>query len=131
MAKPIIRVRDVMHPAVLSIDGMASVKEAAAMMRASRVFELLVARRDEDDAWGIVTVMDIIKDVLVPGRDPETVFIYEIMTKPVVTIPADMDIRYAIRLIQRIDVRRAPVDEKGELVGMITLSSLILDNDLL
>ncbi len=131
MAKRIIRVRDVMHPAVLSIDGMASVKEAVAMMRASRVFELLVARRDEDDAWGIVTVMDIIKDVLVPGRDPETVFVYEIMTKPVVTIPADMDIRYAIRLIQRIDVRRAPVDEKGELVGMITLSSLILDNDLL
>ena len=131
MAKPIIRVRDVMHPEVLSIDGMASVKEAAAMMRASRVFELLVARRDEDDAWGIVTVMDLIKDVLVPGRDPETVFVYEIMTKPVVTIPADMDIRYAIRLIQRIDVRRAPVDEKGKLVGMITLSSLILDNDLL
>jgi len=131
MAKPIMRVRDVMHPKVLSIDGMASVKEAAAMMRASRVFELLVARRDEDDAWGIVTVMDLIKDVLVPGRDPETVFVYEIMTKPVVTIPADMDIRYAIRLIQRIDVRRAPVDEKGELVGMITLSSLVLDHDLL
>lgn len=131
MAKPIIRVRDVMHPEVLSIDGMASAREAAAMMRASRVFELLVARRDKDDAWGIVTVMDLIKDVLVPGRDPDTIFVYEIMTKPVVTIPADMDIRYAIRLIQRIDVRRAPVDEKGELVGMITLSSLILDNDLL
>ncbi len=131
MAKPIIRVRDVMHRDVLSIDGMASAKEAAAKMRGSRVFELLVSKRNEDDAWGIVTVMDLIKDVLVPGRDPETVFVYEIMTKPVVTIPADMDIRYAIRLIQRIDVRRAPVDEKGELVGMITLSSLVLDHDLL
>lgn len=131
MSKPITRVKDVMHREVLSIDGMASAKEAAARMRASRVFELLVSKRDENDAWGIVTVMDLIKNVFIPGRDAETVFVYEIMTKPVVTIPADMDIRYAIRLIQRIDVRRAPVDEKGELVGMITLSGLILDHDLL
>jgi CBS domain-containing protein len=131
MAKPIIRVKDVMHREVLSIDGMASAKEAAARMRGARVFELLVSKRDENDAWGIVTVMDLIKDVFIPNRDPETVFVYEIMTKPVVTIPADMDIRYAIRLIQRIDVRRAPVDDKGELVGMITLSGLILDHDLL
>ena len=131
MSKPIIRVKDVMHREVLSIDGMASAKEAAARMRASRVFELLVSKRDKDDAWGIVTVMDLIKNVFIPNRDAETVFVYEIMTKPVVTIPADMDIRYAIRLIQRIDVRRAPVDEKGELVGMITLSGLILDHDLL
>jgi CBS domain-containing protein len=131
MSKPITRVKDVMHREVLSIDGMAAAKEAAARMRASRVFELLVSKRDENDAWGIVTVMDLIKNVFIPGRDAETVFVYEIMTKPVVTIPADMDIRYAIRLIQRIDVRRAPVDEKGELVGMITLSGLILDHDLL
>lgn len=131
MSKPIIRVKDVMHREVLSIDGMASAKEAAAKMRGSRVFELLVSKRNEDDAWGIVTVMDLIKSVFIPGRDPETVFVYEIMTKPVVTIPAEMDIRYAIRLIQRIDVRRAPVDEKGELVGMITLSGLILDHEIL
>ncbi len=127
----IIRVKDVMHREVLSIDGMASAREAAAMMRSSQVAELLVTRRNDDDAWGIVTVMDIIKDVLVAERDAETVFVYEIMTKPVITIPARMDIRYAIRLLDRIGARRAPVEENGELVGMITLSSLIMDNDIL
>lgn len=131
MAAPIIRARDVMQKEVLSIDGMASVKEAASMMRASRVAELLVAKRSEDDAWGIVTFMDIVKDVVVSGRDAETVFVYEIMTKPVITIPAQMDIRYAIRLIERIGVHRAPVEEQGEIVGMLTLTSLILDNDIL
>jgi CBS domain-containing protein len=130
-AAAIVRVKDVMHEDVQSIDGMASAKEAAAMMRASRVSELLVAKRNEDDAWGIVTIMDLVKDVVIPGRDPEGVFVYEIMTKPVITIPAQMDIRYAIRLIQRIGVHRAPVEHRGELVGMITLTSLILDNDLL
>ena len=78
-----------------------------------------------------ITIMDFVKSVIVPGRDAENVFVYEIMTKPVITIPAQMDIRYATRLMLRTGVRRAPVEDKGEIVGMITLSSLVLNNDIL
>jgi CBS domain-containing protein len=131
MSESIIRARDVMCKEVLSIDGMASVKEAAAIMRSSGATELLVDKRGDDDAWGIVTIMDIVKSVIVPDRDAETVFVYEIMTKPVITVPAQMDIRYAIRLMQRIGVRRTPVDDRGEIVGMITLDSLVLAHDIL
>ena len=131
MSTHLIRVKDIMQKDVLSIDGMASVKEAASMMRASRVSELLVAKRNDDDAWGIVTIMDLVKNVIIPDRDAQNVFVYEIMTKPVITIPSEMDVRYAIRLIQRVGIRRAPVENMGELVGMITLSGLILDNDLI
>jgi len=131
MPVPIIRARDVMQKEVLSIDGMASAKEAAAKMRSSQAAELLVVRRNDNDAWGIVTIMDLVKSVIVPGRDAENVFVYEIMTKPVITVPAQMDIRYVIRLMQCIGVRRAPVEDKGEIVGMITLSSLVLNHDIL
>ena len=131
MSAPIIRVRDVMQKEVLSIDGMASAKEATTMMRESNVSELLVAKRNDDDAWGIVTIMDLIKNVIIPDRDAKNVFIYEIMTKPIITVPAQMDIRYAIRLMKRVGIRRAPVEHMGEIVGMITLSGLILDNDIL
>jgi signal-transduction protein with cAMP-binding, CBS, and nucleotidyltransferase domain len=110
---------------------MASVREAAAMMRSSGATELLVAKRNDDDAWGIVTIMDMVKHVIVPSRDADNVFVYEIMTKPIITVPAQMDIRYAIRLMQRIGVRRTPVDDRGEIVGMITLDSLVLDHDIL
>jgi signal-transduction protein with cAMP-binding, CBS, and nucleotidyltransferase domain len=131
MSGEIIRARDVMQKEILSIDGMASAKEAAAKMRSSHAFELLVAKRNDDDAWGIVTIMDLVKSVIVPGRDAENVFVYEIMTKPVITVPAQMDIRYVIRLLQRIGVRRAPVEDKGAIAGMITLSSLVLNHDIL
>lgn len=131
MSAPILRAKDVMHKEILSIDGMASAKEAAAQMRSSQAAELLVAKRNDDDAWGIVTIMDLVQHVIVPGRDAENIFVYEIMTKPVITVPAQMDIRYVIRLMQRIGVRRAPVEDKGEIVGMITLSSLVLNNDIL
>ncbi len=126
----IVRARDVMHKSIVSIDGMATAREAAAKMRAEKVTSLLVNKRNEDDAWGIVVVQDFVKGVLISGRSPSEVNIYEIMTKPVITVPADMDIRYVARLIYQAGIRRAPVEEGGKIVGMISLSSLILDNEL-
>lgn len=131
MGPLIVRVKDVMQCEVVSIDGMATAKEAAEMMRVNRVSELLVSKRNDDDVWGIICISDLIKHVIVPDCDAKEVFIYEIMTKPVITVPAQMDIRYAVRLIYRTGVHRAPVEHMGEIVGMVTLSSLILDNDLL
>ncbi|MCK5162125.1 MAG: CBS domain-containing protein, partial [Desulfobacula sp.] len=78
----------------------------------------------------IVVVQDLIKGVIIPGRSPDEVHVYEIMTKPIITVPADMDVRYVARLINRAGIRRAPVEDGGELIGMIALSSLILDNEL-
>lgn len=131
MAASITRVKDVMQHEVPTIEGMASARDAAEMMRSINATELLVARRSADDAWGIVTVMDLVKHVIIPDREAESVFVYEIMTKPVVTVQADMDIRYAIRLMERIGVRRAPVEHMGELIGMVTLYSIILGKGIL
>jgi len=126
----IVRARDVMDKDVLTINGMATAREAAVLMRTKRVFSLLVEKRHENDAWGILVVQDFVKGVIIPGRLPDDVNVYEIMTKPVITVPADMDIRYAARLIYRASIRRAPVDDKGEIIGMVSLSSLVLDNEL-
>ena len=126
----IVRGRDVMSSRLVTIDGMATAREAAAKMRTERVHSLLVNRRHENDAWGLVSVQDIINGVLIANKRAEEVNVYEIMTKPVLTVPADMDIRYIARLLNRVGMRRAPVEENGRIVGMVTLSSLVLDNDL-
>lgn len=129
--KRIIRARDVMQKKIPAIDGMATIREAAALMRSKNVFSLLIEKRDENDAWAILVAQDFIREVLIPNRSPDDVHVYEIMKKPVITVPADMDIRYVARLLYRAGIRRAPVEDKGELVGKLTLSSLVLDNDLL
>lgn len=126
----IVRARDIMHKGIVSIDGMASAQEAAARMRDRQVSALLVDKRHPDDAWGIVAVQDLIRGMIIPGRPPEEVNVYEIMTKPIITVEADMDVRYVARLLYRIGIRRAPVEEEKVLVGMIALSSLVLDNNL-
>lgn len=126
----IVRAGAVMRKEVQSIDGMATVKEAVAMMRAHHVSALLVEKRHPDDAWGIITVHDMVLKVILPGRSSDEVNVYEIMTKPVITVPVDMDVRYVARLLSRAGIRRAPVEDGKKLVGMISLSSLVLDNDL-
>ncbi|MCG8619898.1 MAG: CBS domain-containing protein [Desulfobacterales bacterium] len=128
--KDIIRAEDVMLPHMEIINGMATAKEAADAMKAKKLYCLLVEKRHPDDAWGILAVQDLAREVLVPGRSPEDVHVYEIMTKPVITVPAKMDIKYVARLLYRAGIRRAPVEENGKILGMVSLSSLILENDL-
>ena len=128
---PIVQAKDVMRPNVVSIDGMATVREAVAKMRAENVTALIVSKRDSRDAWGIVTVPDLVREVLSPGRSPDDINVYEIMTKPVISVPPDMDIRYVARLLHRVGVRKAPVEAQGELLGMISLSDLVLRKGIL
>ncbi len=128
--KPVIRVRDVMNKEVVTIDGMATAKEAVEIMRQKKTPVILVNKRHPDDAWGIVATQDIIREVLLTDRSPEEVNVYELMTKPVITVDADMDIRYAARLLYRADIRRAPIEVNGEIVGVINLTSLVLEHDL-
>jgi len=128
--KSIIRAKDIMQKGIVTVDGMATAREAAAKMRSEKVPYLLVEKRHKDDAWGILVVQDFIEGVLIENRSPDEVNVYEIMTKPIITVPADMDIRFAARLIHRAGIRRAPVEDNRELIGMISLSSLILDNEL-
>ena len=126
----IVRAKDVMQKGITYIDGMDTAKEAATTMRNEHVTALVVNKRNPDDVWGIIAIQDLIKGVIVPGRPSEEVNVYEIMTKPVITVPADMDIKYVARLIYRAGIRRAPVEENGELIGMVSLASLVLNNEL-
>ena len=105
----IVLARDVMQKQILTIDGMATAREAAAKMRSEKVYSLLVKKRHADDAWGILVYQDFIKGVIIPGRSPAEVHVYEIMTKPVITVPADMDIRYVARLIYHAGIDRKSV----------------------
>ena len=52
--------------------------------------------------------------------------IYEIMTKPLIAADPDMDIRYCARLFERFDISRAPVVEKGSIVGVISFTDMVV-----
>ena len=120
--------RDVMSKKVVLIDGMATAKEAVEIMRKERIESLIIKKRNPQDAFGIVSIHDLIKGVILQDKTPEEVNVFEIMTKPVISVPANMDAKYAASLLTNVGVRMAPVEENGEYIGMISLSDLILEN---
>ena len=120
--------KDAMVKNIIFIDGMATAKEAVDLMREKNIEALIVEKRNEHDAYGIVVVQDFIKGVIIQERTSEEVNVFEIMTKPVVSVPGKMDVRYVARLLVRTGLRMAPVEEDGKYIGMISLPSIILDN---
>ena len=124
--RAMIRVREVMKPHVDMVDGMVTVKEALATMRHVDTKTLIVNKRHEDDEYGIVLMSDIAKQVLATGRAPERVNVYEVMTKPVISVDPQMDIRYCARLFDKFGLSRAPVVENRQVIGIISFTDMVL-----
>lgn len=126
-SKYIVRVRDVMNTDFASIDGIATVHEALKIMEECKTSVLIVNKRHDDDEYGLITAGDIARHVLAKDRAPDRVNVYEIMTKPVISIHQDMDIRYCSRLFARYDLVRAPVIDNRKVIGTISPNALVLD----
>ena len=124
--KSIVRVADVMEQDFAVVEGVATVAEALAVMREKGAHFLIVAKRHEDDEYGIVMIRDIAQHVLAPNRSPDRTNVYEIMSKPVLSVQPGMDIRYCARLFHRFGVSTAPVIEGGEIKGIVTYDQLVL-----
>ncbi len=119
---------DMMDEKVVFIDGLATAKEAVETMRRENVDALIVNKRHERDAYGIVTIRNLINGVIIPDRISQEVNVFEIMEKPTVSVPADMDVRYIARLFIRLGIWEAPVEKDGAYIGMISLDTIILNN---
>ena len=120
------RVRDVMTQELETIDGLASVAEAIQHMKTKHYGALIVEKRDESDEYGLVTVQSIARNVIEKDLSPERVSIYEIMRKPVLSVHSEMNIRYAIRLLDQVDQMQALVIEDGKAIGIVTVYDMVI-----
>lgn len=121
-----VRVGTVTRTELHCIDGLASVEVALAEMRRLQVSSLVIARRHPGDEYGLITVRDIANEVVSKNRSTARISVYEIMAKPALTLDAEMNVKYAIRLIGRLGLGRALVLKQGELLGLVTLRDLVL-----
>lgn len=126
MATPIVRVANVMRTSMHMVDGLDSVESALAAMSRLGVSSLIIERRNDDDEYGVVTVRDIAERVISLNRSAERTSVYEVMTKPALTLAGEMNVKYAVRLLARLGASRALVTGAGGIVGFVTLRDLVL-----
>lgn len=124
----IIRVRDVMKTKFDKVNGTDTVHSALQKMQHHDSHALIVNKRNDDDEYGMVLLADIAKKVIAKDRSPERVNLYEIMSKPVISVRADMDIRYCARLFNSFGLNIAPVveNEGGDIIGTVSYNDIVL-----
>ncbi|NIO49986.1 MAG: CBS domain-containing protein [Candidatus Aminicenantes bacterium] len=115
---------DVMTKKVVYVDGNETVANAIGLMKEMGVSSLVVNRRTPEDTWGIMTRKDVVSKVVSPGRDPHGVLVFEIMTKPLVMVSPDLELKYCARLFNQTGIRRAPVFDGKEIVGILSNSNI-------
>jgi len=111
---------DVMTKEVICIEGTATVADAVRLMRERKVSSVFVNRRGQEDAWGIITRKDVVCKVIDPGKDPADVKVFEIMSKPLITVSPGLALKYCARLFNAAGIRRAPVFDGKEIIGILS-----------
>ena len=124
--KPIVRVAEVMKSDVDIVDGMTTVSDALKQMKNPETRTIIVDKRHDDDEYGVVMFRDIAKRVLAPDLSPQRINMYEIMSKPVIGVDPQMDVRYCTKLFDRFGISRAPVLEDGKIIGLVSYTDIVL-----
>jgi CBS domain-containing protein len=112
-------------PRTLGASDTAS--DAAQVMRDADVGPVLVTENNE--VRGIVTDRDIVIRAIAEGRDPNEVQLGELCSENVVTVEAAADAHEAARLMREHNIRRLPVVESGEPVGIVAIGDLAKELD--
>jgi predicted transcriptional regulator len=124
--KRITRVRDVMKSNFDLVDGRSTVMEALKKMKHVETKSLIVDKRHDDDEYGMLLISDVAKKVLAMDRSPDRINVYEIMSKPVLSVDPDMDIRYCARYFERFGLTRAPVVDHGKVIGIVSYTDMVI-----
>lgn len=124
--RKIVRVSDVMKSEFDLVDGISTVAEALKNSRYPETKCFIVNKRHDDDEYGIVLLSDIAKNVLAKDKSPERVNIYEITSKPVISVCPEMDIRYCSRLFETFGINRAPVIDNKQVIGVVGYTDIVL-----
>ena len=114
------KAREIMSEEVHQIAESDFILTAIIKMQSHSASFLLVEKVREGDAWGIVTRKDIINKVVAAEGAEKMVKVGDIMTRPIITVDPEMTIRNCALLMKRLGVRRLPVQEGSNIIGVIS-----------
>ena len=123
---PLVRVEDIMVTQFDIVDSFSTIADA---LRQSKHLDnecVIVDRRHDNDEFGILLLADVAKQIIAVDKSAERVNVYEIMSKPVIYIRPEMDIRYCTRLFKKFGLTRAPVIGGGKILGIVSYKDIVL-----
>ena len=121
------QIRDLMPPNPVVLPGTASVHEAARAMRDAAIGDVIVIENNR--VCGMITDRDIVVRTLAEARDPATTTLADICSHLLLVVRPTDSVEKAVRLMGTHALRRVPVVEGGQPVGMVSLGDLAVERD--
>jgi isocitrate dehydrogenase len=112
-------VGEIMTRKLITVMPMASASAAIRKMRQHGITSILV-EPDESGEWGIMTMRDVLKQIVSADRAPEDLVVNDLTTRPLIYVAADMSLRDCSKLLLDTNIRRAVVREAGQPIGIIS-----------
>ena len=122
-----MRIKEIMRPA-RTISETATIKEAAQSMNKHRMGSLIAIDEKQKKVTGILTERDVLEKVTALNKLASKVKVMDIMTKKVITIGPNSLIDDAVYLLIQHKIKKLPVVENHELLGIITSKDLITNS---
>lgn len=121
-------VSEVMTKNPYSVAKTATLVQAAEIMRDRNIGDVIVIRED-GSLCGLVTDRDLVVKGLAEGLDPGTTQVEEVCNHNPVTVTSDQSAEDAVKTMREHDIRRLPVVDGGDLVGIVSLGDLAIEKD--
>ena len=118
-------VGDLMISDVYTISPIATLREAMQKMRDKKVKSLVVEKRSDGDAWGLVTYTAILRSIIQEEGDVDLINVYDIALKPALLVPRTLEVRHAVQMMLNFGVKRLIVTSNNELQGTITVNDIV------
>ena len=115
-------IRDLMTSNPTTCEPSTTVVDVARVMRDEDVGPVPIVEGGR--LAGIVTDRDIVLRVVAEGRDPSSTTAGEIVSGDLVTVQPDTNLDEALQLMAERQVRRLPVVEGGQLVGIVAQADI-------
>jgi CBS domain-containing protein len=119
----LLKLEEVMVEDVITVDEETTAKEVAELMNKHEIGCLIVMKRGKPA--GIVTERDLVKRIILESKDPEKTKTSEIMSKPLIAGKPQMELEQSVSLMVEQKIKKLPVTQDGELVGLITLTDIL------
>jgi len=117
-----ITVKDIMTKSVISVDSTITVNEAAKMMEDAKVGAVIVM--ENNTPVGIVTDRDFAVKVVAHAYQITTP-VKQIMSSPLIATSPDETVMMVADLMHTRNIRKLPVIDNDQVVGMITSTDLV------
>ena len=123
----LVTVADVMIPKnqVITIASFESVRTCLQLMKEKNVKSIIVKKDNEHDAFGIVTYTNILHAIFAQDGDMDLLNVYDIATKPIIQVSAELNIRFAAQMMINNNVNRLLVICDSELLGLVAMNDIV------